>query len=148
MGETRGPTGTVLGMAAWEVTRLLADLLDALGSQFTRAQAATWLRERGGSFDYHDGAYVYRVDLPEKVEAWLAALGKCPGVTAVPGKARFECDLRAPNYARHRTWRMALPHVDVADATVLHRLLHRHRHQLTPRLDALRLRLDAGLEKL
>tara|TARA_Y100000310_G_scaffold255356_1_gene262758 strand:+ start:4529 stop:4918 length:390 start_codon:yes stop_codon:yes gene_type:complete len=129
-------------MAAWEVTRLLTDLLVELAPRFTRAAAATWLRAQGGDFRYY-------VDTTEKVEALLHALGKCPGVEAVPGEARYVCDLvAARSYAPHRTWRMALPHADVADATVLARILSQHSGQLTPRLKSLAVRLAEGLAAL
>lgn len=142
MANTRGPTGTVLGTDEHYVTALLAKLTLDLGRKFTRRQAAAWLREHN-RLPAHHGQRITKW-----VEAMLQQLDRSPGVQPVRGEARYVVDpLVARQYMAQRTWRMALPSVDIISARILLAALT-GQSQLPPTLYRLRLRLRTALEAL
>lgn len=135
----RGATGTVRGMPGKSVTTCLGMLLESLGPEFQRAEAAGWLRA------YEPGWNT------AMVEAMLHALGKVPGVKHLDGEPAYTCPKNTVErlfLASHRTWRMAVPNLDLDDALCLAEALDGPNEELTPSLERLRRRLAVATRAL
>lgn len=127
------------GLPSKSVTTCLSMLLEGLGPEFQRADAAEWLRS------YEPGWNT------AMVEAMLHALGKVPGVVHLDGEPAYTCPANTIErmfLATHRTWRMAMPQLNLDDALCLAEVLDGPNEPLTPSLERLRRRLTLAIKAL